>query len=124
MKNISIYRSKKYEENSYEKIADGIFSRDGEFFVSIRFEQEPEYGEEIVSGQISQYPLEDILDEYMLYVSDFYEELNANAYPVRYVELAGGDESDVRRACEMVGKHIYNRTVMKDGREYSRLVIE
>lgn len=124
MKNISIYIPQKYEDDSYEKVADGVFGRDGEYFVSIRFEQEPEYGEENAPGQISQYPLEDILDKYELYVSDFYDELNANTDVVRYVELAGGDKNDVLKVCEMAGKHVYNKTVVKDGREYSQLVIE
>lgn len=74
--------------------------------------------------QISQYPLEDITDKFGLYVSGFYDDLNANDSSVRYVELASDDESDVIKASAIVGKHIYNKAVVNNGRECSQLVIE
>lgn len=124
MKNISLFHPEKYDNNGYEKIADGVWGLDGEYFVSFKFEQESEYNEDNVPGQISQYPLEDITDKFGLYVSDFYDDLNANDSSVRYVELASDDESDVIKASAIAGKHIYNKTVVNNGRECSQLVIE
>lgn len=53
---------------------------------SLSFEQEPEYGEGESSADISQYPLEDILDRYYVAVEDFYGEINDGSY-TKYVPI-------------------------------------
>ena len=70
MKNITIYTPAKYNTDKYTKVKDNIyktydnFMKQDSFVTSLSFEQEPEYGEGESSADISQYPLEDILDRY------------------------------------------------------------
>jgi hypothetical protein len=79
------------------------------FVTSIVFEAEPEYDEnEPSDSMISQYPLEDILDKYFLYVNDDYIEENAGDPVNSYVEFASEDIEDIRSALEILGKHVYN----------------
>jgi hypothetical protein len=79
------------------------------FVTSIVFEAEPEYDEnEPSDSMISQYPLEDILDKYFLYVNDDYIEENADDPVNSYVEFASEDIEDIRSALEILGKHVYN----------------
>lgn len=40
------------------------------------------------AGNISQYPLEDILDEFYCYISDFYEDLNISSSQTCFLEFA------------------------------------
>ena len=91
------------------------------FVTSIVFEAEPEYDENEPSDpMISQYPLEDILDKYFLYVNDDYIEENAGDPVNSYVEFASEDIEDIRSALEILGKHVYN--FEEDG--YIKLKIE
>lgn len=91
------------------------------FVTSIVFEAEPEYDEnEPSDSMISQYPLEDILDKYFLYVNDDYIEENAGDPVNSYVEFASEDIEDIRSALEILGKHVYN--FEEDG--YIKLRIE
>ena len=91
------------------------------FVTSIVFEAEPEYDENEPSDpMISQYPLEDILDKYFLYVNDVYIEENAGDPVNSYVEFASEDIEDIRSALEILGKHVYN--FEEDG--YIKLKIE
>ena len=91
------------------------------FVTSIVFEAEPEYDEnEPSDSMISQYPLEDILDKYFLYVNDDYIEENAGDPVNSYVEFASEDIEDIRSALEILGKHVYN--FEEDG--YIKLKIE
>ena len=79
------------------------------FVTSIVFEAEPEYDEnEPSDSMISQYPLEDILDKYFLYVNDDYIEENAGDPVNSYVEFASEDIEDIRSALEILGKQVYN----------------
>ena len=80
MKNITIYTPAKYNTDKYTKVKDNIyktydnFMKQDSFVTSLSFEQEPEYGEGESSADISQYPLEDILDRYYVAIEDFYGE--------------------------------------------------
>ena len=49
------------------------------------FVQEPEYDEGANPSDISQYPLEDILDKFYVSVSDFYERENYNKEEEGYI---------------------------------------
>ena len=98
MKNIEFYEPKKYEDSSkYEKVAEHIYRTEdtflgGDMYVtSLKFEQEPEFDEGDSPSNISQYPLEDILDKYFVAISDFYEEENRNSASVCYQEFSGSD---------------------------------
>ena len=109
MKNIEVYESPKYQSNAYVPAGNGIYSREGTWFVSLSFEQEPELGEGTCPRDISQYPLEDILDQFMVYVSDFYEAENANSEKVCYLEFASENESDICGLCSIIGKHVFDQ---------------
>lgn len=72
------------------------------------------------ASYISQVPLEDILDEFYCYISDFYEELNTKDSEICYQEFASDDLEDVKNLRTIIGKHVYSKEV--DG--YSELCIE
>jgi len=91
------------------------------YVTSIVFEAEPEFGEnEPTDEEISQYPLEDILDEYFVYVYDDYSEENASDKVNSYVEFASEDIEDIRKVLSILGKHVYN---CQEG-EYVMLKVE
>ncbi|SCY08539.1 hypothetical protein SAMN02910370_01285 [Lachnospiraceae bacterium XPB1003] len=124
-----------YEGKTYYRDMDNVDTEDdvvfenmndpenpNEIFVtSIVFEAEPELGENEPSDEmISQYPLEDILDEYYVYVSDDYPEKNASDKVNSYIEFASEDIEDIRKLLGILGKHVYN----KPEGEYVMLKVE
>ncbi|MBP3460252.1 MAG: hypothetical protein J6K58_13660 [Lachnospiraceae bacterium] len=124
MKNIENFNSAKYENDKYTKVEEGIYKleNDGKviYVTSLSFIQEPELDEGDNASYISQVPLEDILDEFYCYISDFYEELNTKDSEICYQEFASDDLEDVKNLRTIIGKHVYSKEV--DG--YSELVIE
>lgn len=120
MNNICFFDSPKYKNESFEKIENGIFKNDDLFVTSICFQQEPELGEGASAKDISQYPLEDILDSTGTYVHDFYEDLNTNDSMICFLELASPRIEDIRSVTDLFGKHVYNST--RNG--FVELVIE
>ena len=108
----------------YKETESGIYQIDDLFVTSLSFEQEPEYGEGENSSDISQYPLEDILDRYYVYVSDFYEAENQKGGSVCVLEFASSDADDVRNLRSIIGMHVYNNSVNNGSQEYCELVIE
>lgn len=91
------------------------------YVTSIVFEPEPEYGEnEPTDSQVSQYPLEDILDEFFCSCFDFYEEENEKDPVNSYIEFGSDDIEDIRNITTIIGKHVYNK---EDG-DYVKLIIE
>lgn len=133
MKNIQNYEAPKYNESKgaepqYRKIDEGIYECREEdeilYVSSLSFEQEEEYEEGGSAADISQYPLEDILDRFYCHISDFYEELNHESSAVCYLEFASGCEEDVRNLRSIIGKHVYNQEYEENGQIYVRLVIE
>lgn len=91
---------------------------------SLSFEQEPEYGEGESSADISQYPLEDILDRYHVAIEDFYGEINDGSSNVCAYEFSGSSIDDIEKLLGIVGKHVYNKTVENDGEACTVLEIE
>jgi hypothetical protein len=72
-------------------------------------------------GENSQYPLEDILDKYYLYVSDVLSEAGG---PRMEIEL-GGTLIDVRKAIGLAGKRAYNAEYVDEkGKTFIKLVVE
>ena len=125
MKQIENYTAEKYSDESYQKIETDIYrildEDDDELFVtSLSFVQEPELEEGSSPAEISDYPLEDILDKFYCHVSDFYAELNAESEQVCYLEFASPELEDVINLRSIIGKHVYNK---KDGDNVT-LVIE
>ncbi len=137
MKNIQNYDAEKYikigllsvfKKSAYKKLEDGIYEHkeDDEilYVTSLSFEQEPEYEEGEFADDISQYPLEDILDKFLCHISDFYEDFNVAGSKTCYLEFAAMDIEDIRELRTIIGKHVYNKDVEEDGEIYSELVIE
>lgn len=124
MKQIESYRAQKYESGEYSSVEEGIYKteEDGEvlYVTSLSFVQEPELDEGPHAGEISQYPLEDILDEFFCHISDFYEGLNTEQSQVCVQEFAAPDLEDIRKLRTIIGKHVYNKEV--EG--YIKLIIE
>lgn len=120
----------KYQTEIYEKVKDNIYKAYDEFMkrdmyvTSLSFEQEPEYDEGENSDDISQYPLEDILDKFYVAVADFYTEQNNGIDNIYVLEFSGSDVSDIEKLLGIVGKHVYNKEIEKDGQTYVELVIE
>jgi hypothetical protein len=73
---------------------------------------------------ISQTPLEDLLDKFLVYVTDFYEELNEESEVTCYQEFASTDIEDIRKLRTIIGKHVYAKIYMEADEEYYNIVIE
>ena len=81
------------------------------YVTSIVYEPEPELGEnEPGDAYISQYPLEDILDEVYVYCYDTYDKENETDKANSYIEFASDDIGDIRKVLSIIGKHVYNKT--------------
>lgn len=118
MKNIQLLQHPEFTNLSlYEAIEEGIYRKlddtdDSCYRLALSYIEE--------EGDEDGYPMEDILDRYSLYISDFVE----HALEGEAVILAGTLES-LRNAKYIIGKHVYNRPFFgEDGREYVDLVIE
>ena len=88
---------------------------------------EPErYGEEDASPRnLTQVPIEGILDEFNLFVSDFYEQLNESSETVCYQEFGSFSLEDIEKLRTLVGKRFYAVPYTdEDGEEYYNMVIE
>ena len=132
MKQIESYHAPKYESEMYSLVEDGIYrvERDGEtlYVTSLSFEMEPEsFGEEGGCPQdITQIPFEGILDEFSVYISDFYDQLNAESDTRCYQEFASSDLEDIRRLRSIIGRRVYAQEIPNAGRDEEdwTLVIE
>lgn len=126
MKNISVYLPKKYQESGYNQVSENIYKTYDDFMkedcyvTSLSFVQEPEFNEGSSPSDISQYPLEDILDKFYVSVSDFYEKENSESDSLCYLEFQGADIEDIKSLLGIVGKHVYN----KEEEGYVKLLIE
>lgn len=124
MKEIKCLEASKYQDGNYEKYDDGIYKKDNLFLVTLSFIQEPELGEGSNASYISQYPLEDILDKFGVFVSDFYEKENIKANEICCLEFASSDVKDIINLLTIINKHVYNKNVIIDGEESVTLIIE
>lgn len=124
MKEIQNYSASKYSGQEYVEVEKGIYrtDTDGEslYRTSLSFVQEPELGEGRQANEISQYPLEDLLDKFFCHVADFYDELNTAGSPVCYLEFASPNLEDIRNLREIIGKHVCNKEI----NGYIELMIE
>ena len=134
MKNFSNYIPDKYSKPDYQEVEQGIYrtkspySNEEIFVTSLSFEMEPEcYGEEDGSPQnITQVPFEDLLDEYLVYVTDFYDELNNSSEKLCYQEFGSNHLSNIQKLRTVIGKRFYAvpYTDESDGEEYYKTVME
>ena len=120
MKNFKSYIPEKYASAEYKKVEDGIYLTKNPYLevapnmrevyvTSLTFEQEPEqYGEEDGSPcNITQFPLEAILDMFQLFVTDFYEELNEKSEFICYQEFGSDKLENIQKLRTIIGKRIY-----------------
>jgi len=123
---ITNFKAEKYNNEIYTEVEEGIYKITDDFdfsdtyVTSLSFVQEPELGEGENASYISQYPLEDVLDKFLVSVSDFYDELNTSDSEMCYQEFASPRIDDIRNLRSIIGKHVYNKE--EDGN--IRLIIE
>lgn len=144
MKNFQNYTPEKYAGPEYQLVEEGVyrgknpywrhwqpeFGHEYIYVTSLTFEMEPDcYGEEGGCPQdITQTPFEDILDNYYVYVTDFYDELNQASTLTCYQEFGSHDIQDIRNLRSLIGKRFYAVPCGEDdedskGEEY-KIVIE
>ena len=124
MKNICNYTPSKYLSPAFTEVEPDIYKCENGYVTSLCFEQEPELDEGSFADCISQYPLEDILDRFFVYVSDFYRDINTCESVQCYLEFCGKSVKSIRDLRTIIGKHVYNKTIVDSGTEYIDLVIE
>ena len=133
MKNFQNFTPQKYMTSDFQKISDGIYKTKSPydsndiFVTSLTFEMEPEcYGEENASpSNLTQIPIEGILDEFNLFVTDFYEPLNQSSEIICYQEFGSLDLEDIKNLRTLIGKRFYAVPYTgEDGEEYYNMVIE
>lgn len=132
MKNFCNYKAEKYSGEGFTEVEEGIYKtadpyniHDGDIYVtSLTFEMENEcYGEEDGSPQyLPQVPIEGLLDEFDLFVTDFYEDLNNASETVCYQEFGSFEIEDIRKLRTLIGKRFYAETYEEDGEEYYKMV--
>ena len=139
MKNFKNYTPEKYATSDFQKIEDGIYKTKNPygsylgyntdvFVTSLSFEMEPDcYGEKDASPRnLTQVPIEGLLDEFGLFVTDFYEELNEKSETICYQEFGSSDLADIQRLRTIIGKRFYAVPYIdeKNGEEYYNMVME
>jgi hypothetical protein len=120
MKNIKAIPLSKYDNSNQYQLIESFIYKDlndndsTNHRIALSFELE--------DGEDTQYPIDDLLSEFMLYVSDFLE--SENQVPNRLVYELGGDLEDIQRAKSLIGKRVYNEDfVGEDGQTYVDLKI-
>lgn len=112
MRKIRKYNAEKYKNEDYTEVEKNIYQKSGESFyrTSISFIQEPSNGEGRYPRHISQYPLEDLLDLFSCFISDFYEKENVISDTTCYLEFASQKLENIKKVVALDGKHVfYNR---------------
>ena len=87
---------------------------------------EPEcYGEEDASPRnLTQVPIEGILDEFFVYVTDFYDQLNEKSETLCYQEFGSRSLEDIQKLRTLIGKRFFAVPYVDNGEEYYNMVIE
>lgn len=123
MTNITLEKLKKYENRKrYKEVEEGIY-------LDLKDKHEAKYrmtiSYELTSDETNnQYPLEDILDKYLIHVSDFLESKN-KPNSNKYIFEFGGYLHKMKEAKEIIGKKVFNRDFRaEDGQIRVELVIE
>ncbi len=105
-----------------------LLSENQEIFVTtLTFEFEPErYGEEDASPQdMPQTPIEGILDEFSVFVTDFYEQINETSETICYQEFGSSDLENIQKLRTLIGRQFYAVPYIGEhGEERYNMVIE
>ncbi len=128
------YTPEKYSSPDFEKVEEGIYQtkdpygivKDKMIYVtSLSFQLEPDQlGEEEGTPQdIPQMICEALLDEYMLFATDFYEEVNRASEVTCYQEFGAMDIEDIRELRQLIGKRFYAVPLGEEEEDYE-IVIE
>lgn len=134
MKNFKNYTPEKYAKSDFQEIEEGIYktkspysiSNKEVFVKSLTFEMEPDcYGEEDASPKnLTQVPIEGLLDEFNLFVTDFYEQLNETSEITCYQEFGSFELTDIQKLRTLIGKRFYAVPYIEEGEEYYKMVTE
>lgn len=122
MRDISIASPDKYgDDELFVPVSDGVYKSlldtDSTCY-RFAFSFTSEEGE-------GQYPVEDLLDRFLLYKTDDVDSAPEPWTPGTRVTVAvAGELDDVRGAAGLAGKRVYNQPYSENGQEYVRLVIE
>ena len=124
MKNIKFYKPSKYGTPQYREIAPNIYQHDHLFVTTLSFEQEPSLGEGRNAADISQFPLEDLLDRFCVHISDFYPMLNTAKSTTCHIEFAGSKKENIQSLISIIGRRVKNKVIYENGEEAVVLIIE
>lgn len=108
MQQIELKSSQKYEDNKlYKFIENNIFEElsdeeEERYRMTISYVLEPE------NDTDNQYPLEDILTQFNLYVSDFFE-TETGSNPNQFTLELDGALNDLKNCQQIIGKTVYNQ---------------
>lgn len=133
MKNFQNYTPEKYAFPEFEEVEPGVhlapnpygFGPKKIYVTSLTFEMEPEcYGEEGGCPQdITQIPFENILDDFSVYVTDFYDELNQASEAICYQEFGSDEIENIRKLRTLIGKRFYAVPCDEDDEDYEEYKI-
>ncbi len=118
MKNFQNYKAAKYSDSKFQEVEPGIYRtkdpygivKDGDIFVtSLTFELEPDclFEDEGSPQYIPQTPFEDMLDEFGVYVTDFYEAENKASEFTCYQEFGAMKLENIQKLRTLIGKRFY-----------------
>jgi hypothetical protein len=120
MKNFKIITLEKLNDTSnYQLIEEGIYNelKDDSGFATHRIA----IAMELEEGDDSQYPLEDILDKYLVHVEEFLD--SDDDQNLNYI--IGGDLDDIQNFKSIIGKRAYNKEFVDEtGQTRVKLIIE
>ena len=124
VKNIMFYKPSKYGTPQYREIAPNIYQHRHLFVTTLSFEQEPSLGEGKNAADISQFPLEDLLDRFCVHISDFYPMLNTAKSTTCHIEFAGSKKEYIQSLISIIGRRVKNKVIYENGEEGVVLIIE
>lgn len=133
MKNFQNYKAEKYADTKkFTEAEDGIYRtkdpygiiKDKDIYVtSLTFEMETDnlYEKDASPQYIPQTPFEDLLDEFGLFVTDFYEDENEASEVTCYQEFGSPDIEEIQNLRTLIGKRFY---VIDDPENEDRILIK
>lgn len=126
MKIIKAIKLDKYSDSTRYTHYEGFIYKDSTGGVGAETEESPEpvycvtLYTELKNSEDTQYPLEDILDKYLVNCTDVMEEKEEDDKRIFIFEIEGDDEENIKAIAGLVGKRVYN---YEDG-DYIKLRIE
>lgn len=130
MKNFINFKAEKYNRVEFKEIEKDIYlilkendDEDNIFVTSLSFELEIDcYGKNENTKEdniIPEIPFECLLDNFNLWVSDFYDELENKEKNKIYIEFASDNLENIIKLREIIGKRAY---VIDKGKYYDFII--